>query len=179
MTPKVTCCEAPLHPSRIAVVGIALLSAVTFYFFSLQELPKFLQHYVLPLYSIQFAMTVLLFFIISRFDPSTQPSHQAIRFSHSCKAACDAKVSSAITHFGSTSEANADILSYSLVYPKCCDCGHMVLTFNTKHCSKCNKCIPGYDHHCIYLNTCIGTHNYPLLHYIMHACGEGKELQEQ
>lgn len=38
----------------------------------------------------------------------------------------------------------------------------MALTSDTRHCGRCNKCIPGYDHHCIYLNTCIGTRNYPL-----------------
>lgn len=27
---------------------------------------------------------------------------------------------------------------------------------------RCNKCIEGFDHHCTYLNTCIGTRNYPL-----------------
>ncbi|KAJ3300945.1 hypothetical protein HDV03_001582, partial [Kappamyces sp. JEL0829] len=30
----------------------------------------------------------------------------------------------------------------------------------TKHCKTCNKCVEGYDHHCIFMSTCIGSKNY-------------------
>lgn len=30
----------------------------------------------------------------------------------------------------------------------------------TRHCRKCDKCVAGFDHHCLWLNTCIGTRNY-------------------
>jgi len=30
----------------------------------------------------------------------------------------------------------------------------------SKHCRFCSKCCDGFDHHCVYLNTCIGAANY-------------------
>lgn len=33
------------------------------------------------------------------------------------------------------------------------------MSSESKHCRACNKCILGFDHHCPWLNTCIGTHN--------------------
>ena len=33
---------------------------------------------------------------------------------------------------------------------------------STKHCNKCGICIDKFDHHCVWLNLCIGSHNYRL-----------------
>ena len=30
----------------------------------------------------------------------------------------------------------------------------------TKHCGPCNRCCEEFDHHCNWLNNCIGTQNY-------------------
>ena len=32
----------------------------------------------------------------------------------------------------------------------------------TKHCYSCCKCVPDFDHHCPFLNTCIGGKNYSI-----------------
>ncbi|KAL3656417.1 hypothetical protein V7S43_018720 [Phytophthora oleae] len=147
-------CEAPLHPSQIAVVAIGLLSAVAFYGFSVQELPVLVYSAVVPLYSVQFAITALLFAIISSFDPG-QPRRQATQPHDQEAIAVPPVVLSDV-------KAGPELLTSHPVVATCRDCGRFAPTTDTRHCGRCNKCIPGYDHHCIYLNTCIGTRNYPL-----------------
>ncbi|KAF1775940.1 hypothetical protein GQ600_17272 [Phytophthora cactorum] len=125
-------CEAPLHPSQIAVVGVALLSAVVFYAFSVQELPVLMQRTVLPLYSVQFAITALLFVVISRFDPG-QPRHQATHPSQSSGQTDDAQVTVAIAAVGVVKaapniKASSELFSSHPVVAKCRDCGRAALT---------------------------------------------------
>jgi palmitoyltransferase len=40
---------------------------------------------------------------------------------------------------------------------------------SSKHCSHCNKCVEGFDHHCEWLNNCIGSTNYWLFFQIIVA----------
>jgi hypothetical protein len=47
-----------------------------------------------------------------------------------------------------------------------CNC---VVHESSKHCSVCDKCVVGFDHHCRWLNACIGTKNYKMFIAFMSA----------
>jgi len=43
---------------------------------------------------------------------------------------------------------------------QCRYCKQSYVGVHRKHCWSCNKCVAGFDHHCRYLNQCIGESNY-------------------
>ena len=58
------------------------------------------------------------------------------------------------------------ILEISKENPFCIICCSNILE-NSKHCKKCNKCIENFDHHCNWLNNCIGKYNYTFFYSLL------------
>ena len=50
---------------------------------------------------------------------------------------------------------------------KYCDLCKSIVIQRSYHCKRCNRCTECFDHHCLYLNTCIGRRNYSLFFIIL------------
>ena len=49
----------------------------------------------------------------------------------------------------------------------CPDC-EVLRTERSKHCAICNRCVERYDHHCPWINNCVGINNHtPFLVFIV------------
>ncbi|MES1916563.1 MAG: hypothetical protein MHM6MM_008378, partial [Cercozoa sp. M6MM] len=53
--------------------------------------------------------------------------------------------------------------------PFCEQC-HIYREPDTKHCNLCGKCVRRFDHHCLFLNTCVGGANYKRYFFVITAC---------
>lgn len=58
--------------------------------------------------------------------------------------------------------------SYPEIEPrKCDDCGTDVSEPRVKHCQTCGWCMEAFDHHCRYLNVCVGGRTYPAWYFFV------------
>ncbi|XP_028157935.1 probable palmitoyltransferase ZDHHC11B [Ostrinia furnacalis] len=57
-------------------------------------------------------------------------------------------------------EFDRNIHAHVIENGRCHLCNIFTSSKKTKHCSLCNKCVDHFDHHCKWLNSCVGRRNY-------------------
>ena len=58
------------------------------------------------------------------------------------------------------------LIEISRKYPFCLICCSNIYS-SSKHCKKCDKCIQNFDHHCNWLNNCVGKNNYSFFYILV------------
>eukprot|EP00455_Lapot_gusevi_P003663 TRINITY_DN11486_c0_g2_i3.p1 TRINITY_DN11486_c0_g2~~TRINITY_DN11486_c0_g2_i3.p1 ORF type:complete len:404 (+),score=40.42 TRINITY_DN11486_c0_g2_i3:113-1324(+) len=130
--------ECPVSP-RQAVGWIVMFgSAGVYYGLCIPFLPFSYQYPLAFVYAAIFVLGFILWLLLSL----SQPGHPALKLHPG-----DDELLAQISH-------NPEHQARSCVSCKISTCK------NTKHCKLCHKCIINFDHHCVWLNTCIGGRNY-------------------
>ena len=133
--------QYPLHPQQI-MSWIFLLVFTLFMFLTL--IPTLHSNAHLPLLIIN-AFIFSLHYFTHLTSLLIDPSDPSLLALHSKKP---------------VPELDKSKYSHVIENGRCHLCNITITTARTKHCSVCNKCVHVFDHHCKWLNQCIGRRNY-------------------
>ena len=136
----------PLAFQQIFTWLLMIFNSFYFYCFILNELKtnfsKEIEIFILILHSFLFILTLLFGFLSTYIDPSDSLLKKEINKKKMLQK-----------------EGKHYLLEISRKYPFCLICCSNIYS-SSKHCKKCNKCIENFDHHCNWLNNCVGKYNY-------------------
>ena len=124
----------PLHYLQIvAWIAIALLAGL-FYAVVGRAAEEQARVALMTIYSFGLTSTILTCFICTKLDPTD--------------LAVQVKLGLLTTHYDYTK------------FPRLCIKCSTHVGARSKHCSKCDRCAEQFDHHCDWLNNCVGKANY-------------------
>lgn len=132
-------CALPLHKQQIGALSVILIQILTFFSLHVPFLPH--THLQAIWIAIELALLLVgfpLYFWVELHDPAA------------------AVIRKQQQHNGCVDGAAGGSLTDAARCPTC----QLSQYTDSKHCNLCNKCSDGFDHHCMYLNTCIAASNY-------------------
>lgn len=135
--------ELPLHPQQLLAVLIMILFLIFTYVLLVPDLPSSCSLLLYITTGTVYTSLVIAYVLATLVDPA----HPAVRVS---------KLRKPVPEFDRTKH------SHVIENGRCHLCNITVLHQRTKHCSLCNKCVDNFDHHCRWLNQCVGGRNYKL-----------------
>ena len=136
-------------PHQSFMVGLILASVVFFYTFCLGALLRMPTVDARPLLGAAlglFAFALGCYFHVSCVDPARK-----------IEARARSKKLSGVGVPPGTSGGAGTATPQSMCYH--CNI-QRPMSKTTKHCKICNKCVSHFDHHCMWLDTCVGARNY-------------------
>ena len=136
----------PLAFQQVFTWLLMIFNSIYFYYILLEELSKNyskeIKTFIIIIHSFLFSLTLIFGFLSTFIDPSDSLLKKEIK-----------KKKQLIK------EGKHYLLEISRKFPFCLICCSNIYS-TSKHCKKCNKCIENFDHHCNWLNNCVGKYNY-------------------
>lgn len=133
--------QLPLHPQQVAGWIILLAVSSTTFFVLIPALRPLVREAIFVLFGVLFSLHILSHLAALLLDPA-DPELRAL------------KEKFTVPEFDRSKHAHV------IENGRCHLCNIKTSSSKTKHCSVCNKCIDHFDHHCKWLNHCIGGRNY-------------------
>ena len=143
----------PLAFQQIFTWLLLIFNSIYFYYFLLNELSKNyskeIKIIIIAIHSFLLSLTLLFGFFSTYIDPSDSLLKKEIKKKYLLQK-----------------EGKHYLLEISRKYPFCLICCSNIYS-TSKHCKKCNKCIENFDHHCNWLNNCVGKYNYGYFYLLL------------
>lgn len=133
--------QLPLHPQQVAGWLTLFVFAAAVFFVLVPALGEPLRPLLFSVLAGLFLLHLVSHLTALLLDPADAPLRKL-------------KVASLVPEFDRSKHAHV------IENGRCHLCNIKTSGVRTKHCSVCNKCVGGFDHHCKWLNHCIGKRNY-------------------
>ncbi|RLV94261.1 Palmitoyltransferase ERF2 [Spathaspora sp. JA1] len=139
-------------PITILTGLVIVIPGVLFWIFEAKHIWRDFHPAIVILFSYLWWLTFMFYFKSTTSDPGIIP-----RNIHLPKTLQNNKVTNPPEEYFNTITLPHNKHNVQVKY--CASC-HIWRPPRTSHCSTCQVCILSHDHHCIYLNNCIGERNY-------------------